>query len=243
MELPHLIVRWIHLLSAFMWIGQIWSLAVVLRLPPDQPATAEVAPLLRRAYIWLRWSAALTWLTGVGLLGIVYYGGGALSTPEQSAGLAMGIGFTALFGSWVVYDTIWRFLGRRPVLAGLLCLALLAGAAVWLTHVMTGRAVFIHVGAMLGTIMMVNVDQRIWPAMRRQLGNGPRRSSAPLDAMTAAVRLRHNAILAVAVIFFMLSNHFPLVYGHRQAWAVVPSVVLLAWFLRRAFSTRIFLGT
>ena len=58
------------------------------------------------------------------------------------------------------------------------------GFAVGLHRVMTGRAMFIHMGAMLRIIVANNVQQRIWPV--------------------AALRLRHNASLAVAVILFMV---------------------------------------
>lgn len=237
-ELAHLIFRWLHVLAAVMWIGQIWSLAIVLRLTPDRSTDPGLAPCLLRAHNWLRWSANLTWITGIPLLGIVYYGGGALTTPGQSPGLAMGIGFGALFAGWFVYDALWRLLGRQPLLAGVVSLALLASATVWMSRVMTGRAVFIHLGAMLGTIMMVNVQQRIWPVERRRLASATGKQPSPAMVDLAAQRLRHNAALAVAVILFMVSNHFPLVYGNARAWLLPPVIVTLGWIMSRLLSGR-----
>jgi uncharacterized membrane protein len=235
-ELPHLLFRWLHVLSAVMWVGQIWALAVVLPFPPDRSADPGVAPMILRAHKWMRGAANLTLITGVGLLGIVYYGGGALTTPTQSAGLAMGIGFTLLFAGSIVYDGLWRLLRRQPLLAGLISLVLVAGAAVWLNRIMTGRAVFIHIGAMLAMIMGVNVEQRIWPVERRRLSATPTTHPPSMQAIeTAALRLRHNAGLAIAVILFMLSNHFPLVYGSAPSWLAAPAIILTGWLLSRLF--------
>jgi uncharacterized membrane protein len=168
-------------------------------------------------------------MTGLPLLGIVYYGGGALTTPEQSAGLAMGVGFTFLFVGWLIYDTLWRFVGNRPPVAMLISLVLLGSAGIWLGRVMTGRAVFIHIGAMLGTILLVNVQERIWPVESRRLA--PAAAGQPTSAMIdrAAERLRHNAALAIAVILLMVSNHFPLMYGHAQAWIIPPAIIGVVW--------------
>lgn len=238
-ELPHLFFRWMHVLSAVMWVGQIWSLAVVLPFPPDRPADASMAPMILRAHKWMRRAANLTWITGVPLLGIVYYGGGALATPTQKAGLAMGIGFTLLFVGSIVYDALWRLLRSQPLLAGLVSLALVASAAAWMNRIMTGRAVFIHIGAMLATIMLVNVEQRIWPVERRRLAVTPMTKQPSMQLIeTAALRLRHNAGLAVAVTLFMVSNHFPLVYGSSLSWLVAPAIILTGWLMSGLFYLR-----
>jgi uncharacterized membrane protein len=238
-ELSHLIFRWLHVLSAVMWVGQIWSLAIVLPFTPDRPVDPTVAPMMLRAHRWMRSAAGLAWGTGVVLLGIVYYGGGALTTPTQSAGLAMGIGLTALFAGWIVYDSLWRLLGRQPFVAGFVSLVLLAGTAVWMGRIMTGRAVFIHIGAMLATIMLVNVQERIWPVESRRLAVTQATRPPSLQSIqAAAVRLRHNAVLALAVILFMVSNHFPLVYGSALSWLVAPGIVLTAWLMSALFYPR-----
>ena len=235
-ELPHLLFRWLHVLSAIMWVGQIWSLAVVLPFPPDRPAEQSVAPMILRAHKWMRRAANLTWITGVPLLGIVYYGGGALTTPAQRAGLAMGVGVTLLFVGSIVYDALWRLLRNQPLLAGLVSLGLVASVAVWMNRLMTGRAVFIHIGAMLATIMLVNVEQRIWPVERRRLAVKPMTQQPSMHSIqTAALRLRHNAGLAVAVVLFMISNHFPLVYGSSLSWLVAPAIILTGWLMSRLF--------
>jgi uncharacterized membrane protein len=106
----------------------------------------------------------------------------------------------------------------------------------WLSRIMTGRAVFIHLGAMLATIMLVNVEQRIWPVARRLLAATPVKQMPSVSSIqTAAMRLRHNAALALAVILFMVSNHFPLVYGSGMNGLVAPAVVVTGWLMSRLF--------
>ena len=142
------------------------------------------------------------WLTGFALLIFVYYAGGALTTPTQSWGMALGIGLAVLFLPWLLYDAAWTLLAERPAVAAVVSLLLVAGIAQGLAEFMTGRAVFIHLGAMLGTIMVNNTHQR-------------------------PQRITHNAVIAPAVILFMVSNHFPLIYGGSSPWLVAPTLVAL----------------
>ena len=231
-ELPHLLFRWIHVLVAVMWIGQLWSLALVLRLTPDRTLDPALAALALRAHAYHRWSATLTWATGFPLLGIVYYGGGALTSVDQSFGRASVAGLAAIVGAFPVYDAAWRILRRHRLAAVVVSLALFATAAAGLHRVMTGRAVFIHLGAMLGTIMLANVWQRIWLVERHRLmTTTPGKGSSTALVEDAALRLRHNAALAVSVILFMVSNHFPLVYGYASAWLLAPGIVVLGWLV------------
>lgn len=238
-ELPHLLFRWLHVLSGVMWVGQLWSLVLVPRTLPGESPDAGLRMFLLRAHNWHRWAATLTWITGIPLLSIVYYGGGALIWPEQSAGLAMGVGFTALFVGWILYDAIWIRLARSQATAVAVSLVLFTIAALGFSRLMTGRAMFIHLGAMMATIMLGNIHARIWPAERRRLtAPNPLPKPAPDLVDLAASRLRHNAALAVAVILFMVSNHFPLVYGHSMAWLIAPGVVSLGWLLSRLLYVR-----
>jgi uncharacterized membrane protein len=211
----------------------------VHQLPMPQPGSHGLSALALRAHTFLRAAAGLTLLTGIGLLGIVYYGGGALTSGSQSAGLAMGVGMAVLIAGWFFYDAVWMRLRRHHTIAAILSLSLFAGVAAWLPRIMTGRAAFIHLGAMLATIMFVNVQHRIWPIEQRRLTAGdPHQAPSPGAVEVAALRMRHNAALAVAVILFMISNHFPLVYGHAFGWMVAPAAVVGGWLLTGVFDLK-----
>jgi len=186
-ELHHLALRWLHVMSAMLWIGHLWSMVF------DRPNAA-------RPDLFMKVASGATWLTGIALLVYVYYAGGVLTAPTQSWGMALGIGLAVIFLGWLVYDALWTLLVDRPAFAAGLSLLILSGIAQGLAEFMTGRAVFIHVGGLLATIMANNTQQR------------PHRTI-------------HSAVIAPAVILLMVSNHFPLIYGETRAWLAAPLVV------------------
>ena len=141
-ELHHLLFRWLHVMSAVMWIGHTWSL--VFAQHARQPKTDA----------WMRGSGGVTWLTGIALLIFVYYAGGALTTPSQSLWMAVGVGVAVLLLTWLLYDAVWTLLAQRPAAAAIVSLLLVGGIAQGLAEFMTGRAVFIHIGATLGIILV-----------------------------------------------------------------------------------------
>src|SRR5262245_57603371 len=134
------------------------------KLPPGQ---------LPSPIHWFKWEAAMTWLTGFPLLVLVYYttGGIYLVDPAVSSispGTAVAVGVGLLVVAWLVYDGLWTSsLARGDARAAAALSWLLLFAVVYgLTRVLSGRAAYIHVGAMLGTLMVANVWMRIVPAQR-----------------------------------------------------------------------------
>ena len=118
--------------------------------------------------------------------------------------------------------------------------ALVVGAAYLSTHVLSGRAAYIHVGATMGTIMFLNVWNGILPAQRRMTA-AVREGKAPdpLEGARAKLRSKHNTFMVVPVVFTMISNHYPVsTYGHDYNWVVLSALVLLGWvaakLIRRA---------
>src|SRR5206468_10624706 len=114
---------------------------------------------------WVKWEGMQTWSTGIALLVLVYYLSGAylldpsVSRIGRGAAIALGIGLL-LFG-WKIYDGLWRSpLGQRPPIAAATSLALLAAVTVLVCRLLSGRAAFMHVGSLLGTIMVANVWER-----------------------------------------------------------------------------------
>lgn len=189
-ELHHLLFRWLHVVAAVLWIGHTWSLVFALHVQQPKPDA------------WMRAWGGISWLSGLALLIFVYYAGGALTTPDQSWGMALGVGISVLLLPWLLYDALWTLLAARPAVAAAVSLLVVAGIAQGLSEFMTGRAVFIHLGAMLGGILLNNTNQR------------------PL-------RTVDNAVIAPAVMLFMVSNHFPLIYGGARPWLTAPTLVAL----------------
>jgi uncharacterized membrane protein len=98
-------------------------------------------------------------------------------------------------------------------------------------HVLSGRAAFIHVGAMFGTIMTANVWFRILPAQRKMIAAAAAGAKFdPALGAQAKLRSKHNTFMAVPVVFLMISNHFPVAtYGNKYGWEILTALVLIGW--------------
>jgi uncharacterized membrane protein len=242
-ELLNLFVRWLHIVGGVLWIGHLWFVSFVLsRVIEGYDARTRqtvVPDLLTRILGLFRWSSVLTWVTGFFLLGIVYYSGGVGSTADQSAGLASASGIAALFAAWIVYDTTWVWLAKSEIAGVLASLASLSALSFGLAQVMSGRSLFIHLGAVFGTIILGNVWRRVLPGQRALVNALRGGTTPPADAMAmVGLRTRHNTYLSVPLLFFMVSNHFPIVYGNRLGWLIAVGVVAVGWLATRGLYAR-----
>ena len=112
--------------------------------------------------IWFKWESYATWLSGFALLLIVYYGGAELylidpNKLDVSVAVAVGISLLSLAGTWLFYSTMSvTTCNKSTWLMAILYLLLVALS--WGFHqIFTGRAAFIHLGAVTATIMSANV--------------------------------------------------------------------------------------
>jgi len=108
---------------------------------------------------------------------------------------------------------------------------MIAAIAWGLMHLLSGRAAYIEVGAMLGTIMTANVWFRILPSQRKMIATAA--AGARFDASLAAqakLRSKQNTFMAVPVVFIMISNHFPVAtYGNAYGWEILVALVMIGW--------------
>ena len=89
------------------------------------------------------------------------------------------------------------------------------GAIAWvfLTE-LSGRAAFLHVGALLGTIMAGNVVFTIVPSQRELVRSVEAGRGGDPRVSDRAKRVSiHNNYLTFPVLVLMVSNHFPSLYG------------------------------
>jgi uncharacterized membrane protein len=205
----------------------------------------KVPDLVSRHLHWFRWEAAMTWLSGFTLLVLVYYlGGGALidrDVWELSLVTAVAIGIGIIVVAGVVYDVMMASpLARHEKAFAVIAYALIVALAYGLTHVFSGRAAYIHLGAIFGTIMAANVWLHILPAQRKMIAalNAGRKPDEQLAARSK-LRSKQNTFLAVPVVFIMISNHYPgVTYGESNNWLILSGLVLAGWiaakFIRRA---------
>lgn len=248
-ELLDVLVRWVHLVAGIMWIGNSLLFNWLDRnLVKDAGGDARhlgriwllhsggfydvekkfLAPSeMPRTLHWFKWQAYTTWMSGFLLLTLLYWTGGATlmidpTVARLSPGAAASIGVGVVVGSWIVYDGVWRLLGKIESVAIAVSLALLA-ALVWgLTHVLSGRAAFIHVGAVLGTCMAGNVAMHIIPSQRKLVAaTVAGKPQDPRDSAHAKQRSIHNNYMTFPLLFTMLSNHFSTIYGSRVSWLLL----------------------
>jgi uncharacterized membrane protein len=237
-EWLNLVFRWIHVVAGVMWIGHLWFFNFVnaqVAKTYDADAKKKVIPeLMPRALYWFRWGAAFTWITGFFLLGIVIYMGGVLVEDQTQKGLATGVGIGSLVVGWVIYDLLWKQMAKNEMVGAIISFVLITAAAFGLSMVMSGRAMFIHVGAIFGTIMAANVWMRIWPNQRKIIA-AAKAGSPPPDGLPALAGLRskHNTYMSVPLMFFMISNHFPTVYGSDLRWVWAAIFIAVGWGLTK----------
>lgn len=186
---------------------------------------------------WFKWQAYTTWLSGATLLVVVYYLGGRALLTDNTAVMASGmsagvsavmIGVGVVVGGWLAYELIWRTLGKRaPAFAAGISGLFFYVAVQVLINALSGRAAWIHVGAMLGTIMAGNVAFTIMPS-QRELVSATESGRVPEQRFADAAKTRsiHNNYITFPVIALMMSAHFPSLYaGPRSELALITLIV------------------
>ena len=220
-----LLFRWIHVTAGILWLGQLWFLNWVsstFQTTLDPEGKAKINPeLLPRILYWFRWGAAWTWLSGFLLLGLVYYGSRETLFESGSGSplIWLGILLVIIIAGYLLYNSIAKALKNKDAAAAL-SLGLYVAAYLLFEHVghFSGRALYLHAGALFGTVMAMNAWMVIWPRQRRVIqalrSGNPLPPDAP-DVQIPALRSRHNTYMSVPLIFMMISNHYPTIYSDR----------------------------
>ncbi len=263
-----LLVRWLHVVAAIAWIGSsFYFIALDNHLrPPKDEADAErgvggeaweihgggfyqvqkytLAPkTLPEPLHWFKWEAYTTWLSGFALLIVLYYVNANTYLIDKSVAdlqpwEAIAISVGLLVAAWLVYDGLCRLISNDLAIGAAL-LVLVTLAAWGVSHLFSGRAEYIQIGAMLGTIMAANVFFVIIPAhwdliRAKQAGREPN-AAAALEAKRRSV---HNNYLTLPVVFTMISNHFPITYGHSYSWLILVCLLVIGAWVRHFFNVR-----
>jgi len=272
LEWLSLFFRWFHVIAGVAWIGAsfyfVW-LDLSLRKPPQwktdkgisgdlwavhgggfyEIAKYKLEPEeMPKTLHWFKWEAYTTWLTGAVLLSIVYYANATayLIDPSKVAFTNTGAIATSLlflFGSYFVYEVIVRSrLGKNALIFSSLIFILLIIATWGSYQLFSDRAAFIHIGAILGTVMAGNVFFGIMPAQRALVdcvrrGVKPGKEVADL-ALMAKNRSLMNNYFTLPLIFTMISNHYPMMYSHAHGWLVLVFVGIITATVRHYFNQK-----
>ena len=264
-EWLNLALRWLHLTAGIAWIGSsfyfVW-LDNHLKPAAEGEASGElwsvhgggfyhnqkyqVAPRQMPEQLhWFKWEAYFTWISGFSLLVLIYYVGAQsfLIDPAKAAlspaqGIAIGLAAQAL--GWLVYDGLCRSpLASSNLVLGLWWFIVLLFAAVALDSLFNARAAYLHVGAMIGTVMVANVFFIIIPNQRKVVADlVAGRTPDPALGQAAKQRSLHNNYMTLPVLFIMISNHYPMTYGAERPWLVLALLGLTGVAVRHVFNLR-----
>ena len=267
LEWLNLLARWLHVIAGIAWIGSsfyfIWldnSLRPATR--DAQGVAGEVwsvhgggfyhaskftnppVPLPEPLH-WFKWEAYTTWISGFFLMILIYWVGASVylvdpSVMVLSPGTAVVIAIGFLVGGWVVYDLLCKSpLGNDDRLLGAAVFALVAALAWGLCQVFSGRAAYLHFGAVLGTIMVANVAMVIIPGQRRMVAAvAEGKPVNPEDGRKGKQRSVHNTYFTLPVLFTMTSNHYATTYSHEYNWLILVGISLAGALIRVYFVAR-----
>jgi uncharacterized membrane protein len=183
-------------------------------------------------------------MSGVGLLALIYWFGANSYLIDKSVmplapASAIAISIGVLVGGWITYDGLCRMLAGKDTLLALIVLVFVMVCAWALFHVFSARAAYVHVGAMIGTMMVGNVFFHIIPGQKKMV-DAIRAGREP-DARYGAIgkqRSVHNTYFTLPVLFIMISNHYPMTYSHPQGWLVLGLIMVAGVLIRQFFVLR-----
>ena len=262
-----MIVRWVHVIAGVAWIGSsFYFIALDLSLKPGKELPKEangqawqvhgggfynmvkylVAPSkMPDELTWFKWEAYSTWISGMALMSLVYYGSTSLYmidlevldiTQWQAVLLSLG----GILVGWVIYDGLCRSpLGRNDLVLALSGLVFLILLSYIYTQIFSHRGAFMQMGISIGTMMVANVAMVIIPGQKKvvkalKAGEEPN----PIYGARGKQRSLHNNYLTLPVIFVMLGVHYPIIFATEYSWLILGLILVIGALIRHFFNTK-----
>ena len=261
------LLRWTHVVAGIAWIGSsFYFIAADLNLRaraglPDgvKGETWQVhgggfyhiqkylvAPAhMPQELTWFKWEAYSTWIFGFLLLAATYYTHPALYLIDPSVAAlepwqAVAASLASLAVGWLLYDLICRSpLGRDTRTLTIAVAVLVAAASELYLRLFGGRAAYLHIGALVGSLMVGNVFFLIIPNQKKVVADliAGRQPDPRLGAQ-AKQRSTHNNYLTLPVLFLMVSNHYPMTFGTGHPRLVLAGLFLTGFLVRHFFNMK-----
>jgi len=266
----NILLRWLHFITGVAWIGSsfyfIW-LDNHLEQPRDPADSSKgvggevwsvhgggfyhaqkyktFPAVLPDNLHWFKWEAYSTWLSGIFLLGLIYFLGADIylidrSVANLSVATAIGSAVAFIVVGWIVYDLMCKSPLAKNDKAFAFALLLLCSGLAWsLCHMFSGRAAYILFGATLGTIMVANVFFVIIPGQKKMVAAAERGELPdPTLGIRAKLRSVHNTYFTLPVLFVMTSNHYAMTHSHEYNWLILIGISLAGALIRIYFVAR-----
>jgi uncharacterized membrane protein len=260
-----LALRWFHVITAIAWIGSSFyfiALDYGLKRPPGIPKELlgeqwsvhgggfyhiqkyKVAPShMPQNLVWYKYESYFTWISGFALLAMVYYLGAdsLLVDPNVnpiSKETAIVTSLIFIIGGWIAYDLMCRSpIGKNPIILGAALLVFIVIAAILASSVFSGRAALLHVGVITASIMTGNVFFIIIPNQKKVVKDLlNQKQPSPHLGLQAKQRSTHNNYLTLPVVLVMISNHYPILFGHQYIWLVTLFLFVIGAIIRHFFN-------
>ena len=262
-----MIVRWVHVIAGVAWIGSsFYFIALDLSLKPGKELPKEangqawqvhgggfynmvkylVAPSkMPDELTWFKWEAYSTWISGMALMSLVYYGSTSLymidlEVLDITQGQAVLLSLGGILVGWVVYDGLCRSpLGRNDLVLALSGLIFLIVLSYIYTQIFSHRGAFMQMGISIGTMMVANVAMVIIPGQKKvvkalKAGEEPN----PVYGARGKQRSLHNNYLTLPVIFVMLGVHYPIIFATEYSWLILGLILIIGALIRHFFNTK-----
>ena len=262
-----MIVRWVHVIAGVAWIGSsFYFIALDLSLKPGKELPKEangqawqvhgggfynmvkylVAPSkMPDELTWFKWEAYSTWISGMALMSLVYYGSTSLymidlEVLDITQGQAVLLSLGGILVGWVVYDGLCRSpLGRNDLILALSGLIFLIILSYIYTQIFSHRGAFMQMGVSIGTMMVANVAMVIIPGQKKvvkalKAGEEPN----PIYGARGKQRSLHNNYLTLPVIFVMLGVHYPIIFATEYSWLILGLILIIGALIRHFFNTK-----
>ena len=262
-----MIVRWVHVIAGVAWIGSsFYFIALDLSLKPGKELPKEangqawqvhgggfynmvkylVAPKkMPEELTWFKWEAYSTWISGMALMSLVYYGSASLYmidlevldiTQLQAVFLSLG----GIVIGWIIYDGLCRSpLGKNDLILALAGLVFFSPIIFIYTQVFSHRGAFMQMGVTIGTMMVANVAMVIIPGQKKvvqalKAGDDPN----PIYGVRGKQRSLHNNYLTLPVIFVMIGGHYPIIFATEYSWLILGLILIIGALIRHFFNTK-----
>jgi uncharacterized membrane protein len=262
-----LVVHWVHVIAGIAWIGSsfyfMW-LDSHLRPPvsPREGVSGElwsvhsggfyqqhkfaVAPAEMPGQLhWFKWEAYSTWLSGFVLLTLIFYAGAETNLIDRSKApleqwQAVLIGLGVILGGLLAYEGLCRSsLGRNLAVFGIVWLIVLTWIAFALTQIFADLGAFMHMGAIIGTVMAANVFLVIIPNQKKMVAQVvARQSPDPNLGKQSKQRSVHNNYMTLPVLFIMISNHYPAIFSAPLNWLWLIALGVIGATVRHFFNLK-----
>jgi len=193
---------------------------------------------------WFKWEAYFTWISGILLLAVIYYFNAStyLLASDSSISSTFGV-LSSLLGLlifWLIYDLLCKsnLVNKSSIFMGIIFVVISVSAYLYST-VFNPRAVYMQIGAMIGTVMVANVFFVIIPVQKKLVAACETSTEVSKElGLKGYTRSRHNNYFTLPVLFMMISGHYPAIYSGDYGWLVLIAIVGILVMVRHYFNLR-----